>query len=242
MSELCRQRPCVLCAVWLGLEHCAFRLHPCRSSFSVFCLCHVPSSSSHSVVVSAFAPSSASGTNVLVLVNILTKFLSQGFSSVAWKVLLCGLDTAKCTASKETLTALVFHQLLHQGQARHDLYQLLKMKCLWCSAALGFSLACAVAWSTPEADGACWFQTCDLPGLLPDLLVLPLCLSLPSLPFKLSQPVFFPSLFLLFLVTSHHVDSLFRLFVLCSLVITYPPKKLETIWESNLTREMWNFW
>lgn len=197
MSELCLQTPCVLCAVWLALETCAFRLHLSCSSFSVFCLCHVPSSSSHRAAVSAFAPSSASGTNILVSVNILTVFLSQGFSLVVWTVLLCGPNPAKCTASKETLSALVSHQLLqvlvsHWGQAQHDLYQLLKMKCLWCSAALSTSFACAVVWSTPDAGWLGWFWMCGLPELLPDLLVLPLCLSLPSWPFKLSQPVFFP--------------------------------------------------
>lgn len=130
-------------------------------------------------------------------------FLSQGFSLVVWAVLFCGPNPAKCTASKESLSALVSHQLLHQGQVQRDLYQLLKMKCLWCSPSLSTSLACAVVWSTPDADWVCWFQTCGLPGLLPDLLVLPLCLSLPSWSFKRSQSGFF-----FFIFVSHFLCHL----------------------------------
>ena len=53
---------CVFCDVWLVLE--TFRLHLSCSSLSVFCLCHMPSSSSHDAVVSASAPSSALGTKI----------------------------------------------------------------------------------------------------------------------------------------------------------------------------------
>lgn len=88
-----------------------------------------------------------------------------------------------------------------------------------------------VLWAAPGPDWGCWFQTCGYPGLLPDLLLLSLCLSLLTWSFKLSQSIFFSSLF--------HIGLLF---VLNSLGTIYPPKQPEAIWEGNLTRDMGNFW
>lgn len=132
---------------------------------------------------------------------------------------------AKFTAAREvlhTLSALSFCSFCSSTGAKPSMVcTSSRVKCLmFCSSQHS---GCAVLCSAPGAGWGSWFQMCHLPELLPDLLLL--CLSLPT--FKLSQPVFFLSLF--------HICLLF---VLNSLGTIYPPKQLEAIWEGNLTRDV----
>lgn len=103
-----------------------------------------------------------------------------------------------------------------------------EMSVLPCSSQYFSSMCCGLV--SPR----CWLSVV-IPGLLPDLLVMPLCLSLSSWPFKFSQPVVVQ--FCFSFVISHHADSLFLLIMLNSLGTIYPPKWLKAIWESNLTRD-----
>lgn len=199
------------------LEPCAFRLQLSASSFAVFCL------SAHSAELNA--PSSAPGSlNVLII-------LLWGLSLVIWTELLCGPHPAKCTAARETLRALVSHQLLqvlvHHWVLSSPAWFVAapegEMLLMFCSS----QRSVHVLWSGQCADSrhvdslgfslTCWFCVCLYP---PD--------TLSSL-----NLVLFSSLFLL---------SMQILFVLNSLGTIYLPKQLEAIWESNLTRDMWNFW
>lgn len=134
---------------------------------------------------------------------------------------MCGPNSAKCTASKETPSVLVSRQLLqvlvsHQGQAQHDLYQLLKMKCLWCSAAPSTSLACAVGPVNPR----CLLNVLILDMWSSQTSPWPagsacVCLYPPG---PLSSISLFFSIFLSpFLCHLPHADSLFLLLMLNSL-------------------------